>query len=209
MNFNSSSGIVLLNLSFAAAFSFNNVTVDNAGTTSLKPNANMDIDGDVTLTAGTFDLDTFTLNVSGNWNKAGAFTFTASTGQIILDGGGTTEIDGSTTFYNLSCVTAGQILEFDNTSTQAVTNSFVINGAVGNEVILRSDLPGTRWELDVSGSHTVNMVDVTDSDASAGNTISAFNSIGTLQNNVNWSFPNDTAGVNAPAMVGFKQVFIV
>lgn len=54
--------------------------------------------GSVTITGGSFTL-VEDITVTGNWNKTGG-TFTGNY-EVLFDVNGTTDIDGSTTFYNL------------------------------------------------------------------------------------------------------------
>jgi alpha-tubulin suppressor-like RCC1 family protein len=153
----------------------------SGSTGALDVNGNMSLSGTGTLTApsGAF-------TVSGNWAKSGG-TFTPGSNTVTLDGGSQT-LTGSTTFYNLTKSTATPVtLTFDNTAVQTITGLMNWNGAAGGGVLtLRSNSAGNQWGLVSSGTHSVGYVDVKDSDASAGNTITAPHSVDS-GNNLNWN----------------------
>ena len=63
---------------------FYHYTIDKAsGTLSLSEN-NLDVNGNLTITAGTFDAANYNINVAGNWSNSG--TFDAGTGTVTFDG---------------------------------------------------------------------------------------------------------------------------
>lgn len=78
----------------------------------------------VTLTNGTLNGATSTMNVSGNWSGAGA-NFIAGTGTVNFNGGNQTISSTSTapspTFYNLSCT---------GTGTKTFSNSFTVSSVM-------------------------------------------------------------------------------
>ncbi len=151
-----------------------------------------------TITAGTLDASASHYNITtGDWSNSGTFTYRKGTVTIDV----TAAIDGTTTFYNFQCTTAGSTLTFDNTATFTVNAHFAMAGTDGSLVTLVSDSPGTQWDLVLAGTHNVAYVDVTDSDASGGFLVNAYNSIGGAQNNINWTFPADPLGVDGP-MIG-------
>lgn len=81
-------------------------------------------------------------------------------------------ITGDTTFANLDMTTTlGKKYQFAFGSTQTVTNSLTLLGAVGNLLAIRSTTDGNTAFLDLQGGHSADYVDVQDIDASAGNTI--------------------------------------
>jgi len=144
----------------------------------------------LSLSASTeLDAAGYQMNVGGNWNNLGTFTPNGNT--VIFDqASGTATIDGNSTFYNFTCATSNLILEFDNTKTQTITNNFTLTGTSGNNVVLISDIPGTRWELIRSGgADTITYTSATDSDASGGTIVNATGGTNTDGgNNLNWRF---------------------
>ena len=145
------------------------------------------IDSGATLDVTVADYD---IALAGDWANAGGFT--ARAGTVILTGAAQT-IMGDTTFYDLTkSVAVADTLTFEagRTTTIASGGTLTLSGAFGNLLNLRSDSPGTQWNLDVSGSSAVSYVDVDDSNASSGNTIVAYYSTDDTapSNNDNWVF---------------------
>jgi hypothetical protein len=100
------------------------------GTVNLGANLNHTFTGLVTLTAGTMNGQTSTLNANFTggtaWSKATAFVFTPSTGTIELGGAGAQSIGGAgaTTFYNLTLAGSG---------TKTISLVPTINGVLSME----------------------------------------------------------------------------
>ena len=105
----------------ATTQNFDNFIVNKGGASTLSVAAStntLDINGNVTLTLGTFAAGTATaITVAGNWtNNGGAFT--PGTGTVTFDGGAGQAIGGttSTTFNNLTSANAnGLAMSNDNT----------------------------------------------------------------------------------------------
>ena len=128
-----------------------------------------------------------TLVVQGYWTNSAAFTADAGS-TFELAGTGTSTLDGSTTFYNLTCTNAGKRLLFAAGDTFTVQNLLHLEGTAGSLVELDSTATPTRWNLVVPLlAHTLEYLDVQDSDASGGSSAETFNSTNS-GNNVNWIF---------------------
>jgi len=159
--------------------------------------------GDLTVTQGTLDLAGYDLNIAARTltitdklKLKGSETITAtltigaaSTVEYYDDAVEATIDDLATTFYNL-ILGAGKTHKV----TAGVGNGITVNGNFGNtgtsvnRAILRSTVNGTQWELDLQGTSGMSDgVDVQDSDASAGNRVTALNSEDS-GNNDNWFF---------------------
>jgi hypothetical protein len=130
-----------------------------------------------------------TMTVSGSWTNA-ATCVAQDTSAVVFTGDADADIVGNNTFANLVCVTPGKKLVFASGSTTTVAADGVLqfSGTGDAPVVLRSSEPGTAWNLvaDATAAQTVENVDVADSDASAGATITAINGVGA--NTVNWTF---------------------
>src|SRR5207244_9413372 len=101
-------------------------------------------------------------------------------------------ITGNTTFNNLTkSVSAAQTMSFAAGSLTSVSNSMTLTGATSNLLSLRSTVAGTQWLLHAPATQSVNYVDVKDSNANGGQTVTPTNSIDS-GNNLNWFFPPPT-----------------
>lgn len=85
---------------------FKNLTHSGAGTLQLI-NTDLNVDGNFTNAAGTFDANGKKVYVAGNWTNAGTATFIAGTSSVDLNGTGTHTLDAGGVgdgkyFYNLT-----------------------------------------------------------------------------------------------------------
>ncbi|MCK4891526.1 MAG: hypothetical protein KAS78_02545, partial [Candidatus Pacebacteria bacterium] len=151
------SAVILLNAAHG------NLTLNKTGTTFNLPADNFDVNGNLTITAGTLDATAtpYNINLAGNWSNSG--TFTPRSGTVTLDGT-SQSILGNTTFYNLTKnVTSADTLTFGNSTTQIITGTMDLQGASGNLLSLRSDSTPTQWNIDPQGTRTISYLDVKDS----------------------------------------------
>jgi hypothetical protein len=119
------------------ATSYNNLTLDLGGTKTLF--GNLDVNGNLTMTAGTFDMSMFNVNLAGDLAKQSAATLTANTATFTLDGtatqyinvtatAGTTACDADITFYNLVIDGTDVKLYYNKTNNRKYnTNDFTVN----------------------------------------------------------------------------------
>ena len=146
---------------------FNNFTVNKGGgTLSVAASTTaLDINGNVTLTAGTFAAGTATtINVGGNWTNNA--TFTPGAGTVVFDGANNTQtLAGNTSFNNLTINHTGTGNVTAAGSTLAVTGLMRVQGgtfisaSTFNNVQIDSGttLQGTNaTTMNVSGNWTNN-----------------------------------------------------
>ena len=119
------------------ATSYNNLVFDLAGTKTLF--GNLDVNGNLTLTDGTFVVSTFNVNLAGDFVKQTAATFTANTATFTLDGAatqyvnvtaaaGTTACNADITFYNLVIDGSDVKIYYNKTNDRKYnTNDFTVN----------------------------------------------------------------------------------
>ncbi|MBU1126103.1 hypothetical protein KJ758_00665, partial [Patescibacteria group bacterium] len=166
-------------------YTYSNIATNGSGTYSMGVAEAID---SLTITQGTFDVTTsnHALTVSNDFSNSG--TFNARAGTVTFDDvAQTSTISGSTSFYNFQVTTPSKNLEFAAISTQSVTGDLTMTGGSGTEIILRSTVTDTQWNINLSGTQDVTYVDVKDSNAT-GTTIDAgVTSINSL-NNTNWTF---------------------
>lgn len=167
-----------------ATKTFNNFTVNKTGTLSgVAGTTALDINGNLTITAGTFAAGTATsITVFGNWANTG--TFTGGAGTVTFDGVGNTQtLSGTTTFNNLTINHTAPGNVDASGSTLTVTGllriqggTFIVAGNTFNNVQIDSGqtLQGTNGTtMSVSGNWTNNGGTFTPS----GNTVN-FNGAG-------------------------------
>ncbi|HKB65147.1 MAG TPA: DUF4214 domain-containing protein [Pyrinomonadaceae bacterium] len=152
----------------ATTQTFDNFTVNKAGGSTLSVAAStttLDINGNVTLTLGTFAAGTATtITVAGNWANTG--TFTSGGGAVTFDGANSTQtLSGNTTFNNLTINHTGTGGVTASGSTLAVTGLLEVQGgtftssSTFNNVQIDSGatLGGTNaTTMNVSGNWTNN-----------------------------------------------------
>ncbi|MCA9396361.1 MAG: hypothetical protein KC649_04245, partial [Candidatus Omnitrophica bacterium] len=163
-------------------FAGNNFTLNSA----------LDVNGDLSITNGTLIDGAQQINVAGDFSNSSGFT---STGTFVL-AGVNQSVSGSSTFNNLTVQDSSDdstdhTVTFEAGQTQAVTGILTLAGNDSDDrVKLVSSVSGAQWLLNSSGTVNVDFVNVQDSDASAGNTISTTNSVDS-GNNLNWNgFPS-------------------
>jgi len=146
----------------------------NSGT--LNVTGDLDIDGTLVVTTGTITL-------TGDFDNAG--TFTGGTGTVSFTGTSQTII-GSNTFYNLTKVTGGGTLIFPAGVETFVDGLITLQGTgAATRLTLNSSDGATQFDLNLdatTGTQSMNYLDVSNSDATARDLI-AINSVGALQGN--------------------------
>ncbi|MBU1367835.1 MAG: hypothetical protein KJ711_08480 [Candidatus Omnitrophica bacterium] len=158
--------------------------------------AGVDINNNLTfITTPSLNTGTYSITVGGNFTNSSGAAVLSGTGTVIFDTADKiSTISGSTTFYNLTCATAGKTLKFEATKTQTITNNLTLTGAEGSLINLRSTLDtGTdlekQWKIDPQVGRSVSYVDVKDSNNVNALIIGPTNSFSS-GNNTNWDFTN-------------------
>ncbi|MCK4388639.1 MAG: carboxypeptidase regulatory-like domain-containing protein [Desulfobacterales bacterium] len=149
---------------------------------------NLDVGSSGISNQGTFTGGSGTISTEGNWENKGDFTRNIST--ILLDGINQSVL-GGTHFYNLTKTVIGACtLTFEEGKTQTIENNLILEGIKNNRLSLRSSSEGGQYTitLETNGNQTLNWLDVKDSDASGGQSLTAYNSTDS-ENNLNWEFP--------------------
>src|SRR3990167_422325 len=101
--------------------------MNHAGTTTLA--AALDVNGNLTITAGTLDISTsnYAISVAGNWSNTG--TFTEKSGTVTFDGALAQTLTGET-FYNLTinntAATPSDTVDVDSSAAVTVTNTLTV-----------------------------------------------------------------------------------
>jgi len=175
---------------------YQNIGFTNDGTVFSHGMA-LDVNGNITITAGTLSSSGNNINIAGDWTNNGGYS---ASNTVIFDGTNQT-ISGSTTFNNFQKTDSNNngsdvLLTFEDGKTQTIAGTLTLSGLDGDDrVNLVSDSPGTQWLLTANGSFAIDFVDVTDSDASGGNSIQHSNTIDG-GNNLNWGFTETITWIN-------------
>ncbi len=144
----------------------------------------------VLLTGGSLTAPTTTLSDSGNWTGAPGL-FLANGGTVALTGTNQ-QIDGSTTFNNLSKIVASaDTLTFQAGATQTVTGTVTLEGIPAGPLALRSSSAGVQWLINPQGGRAIAFVDVEDSDNVNAAAIAVSNAHNS-GDNTNWTFAVNT-----------------
>ncbi|MDB9944490.1 hypothetical protein OAD26_00630, partial [bacterium] len=182
---------------------FNDVEILTVATTTFSDNASTT---DLTIAAGTTIAPTI-LDISGDYTNnarfdanGGTVLISSTTAPQTLSG----TMTGSSTFNNLTILntatttfanvasttgtlfnnTAGSAMVFPASATSTFTN-IDIQGTSGNEIYLRSSSDGTQWGIVVTGTQYASYLDVKDSNACDGDTITHISS--TVVNSTCWT----------------------
>jgi hypothetical protein len=117
--------------------------------------------------AGVLNGNSGVLEVAGDWDNSGTFNAGTSTVRMV-DGCGLASavVAGNTTFANLEMTTSGGFLyQIESDSTQTVTGSLSLIGALGNLLTIRSTAGGNQARFDAQGNAIASFVDVQDNHA--------------------------------------------
>jgi alpha-tubulin suppressor-like RCC1 family protein len=187
---------------------FVNAGTVNGGVGTLNVDGNLTNDNIFNAGSGTITVISYfenegTFNASGTINEEYLFENDAT----FNDGGGTVNmtgsysyIYGSTTFYNLTDTYAGGTLVFQQSSTQTIDTggTLTLQGSSGDLLSLRSDTPGTQWNINPGPSNVpvLDWLDVQDSN-NTGTAIAYNPDFKSSGDNTNWGFlGNVSAGLS-------------
>ncbi len=156
-------------------------TTTSAYTGTVTLNEYLSITGNLTVAAGTLNLNdndllvygyfligagatvratSSTIEVKGDWANGG--TFVPDTSTVILSGFNQT-IYGNTTFNNLiKTITVADTLYFEAGSTQTIATSLTLQGFASNLLSLRSTVEGEYWYIDPQGTRNISFASIKD-----------------------------------------------
>ena len=165
---------------------FNNLTFNQSGAT-FTPNAALDINGNLTITAGALAAGGNAIVLDGDWINNDAFTHGGNT--VTLNGTNQT-LYGTTTFNNLAKTpTAVDTLTFENGNTQTIEGTLTLTGVSSSNLLsLRSTATGTPWLIDPQSTVSVSNLDVQDSTNSNATAIECTTDCTDSGSNTNWTF---------------------
>lgn len=164
------------------------------------------------MLGGSIDFSSNNLTANGDVNftngqttpGSGSLILAGSTGQTLTSAGNTlynltnanasppgiTFSDGCTISGTLTDSTASSKLIFTAGTISSINNLSLNGQALGTRIVLQSSSEGSFWYLNVTETANVSFVQVSDSNASGGQTITADNGTSLDSgNNLNWAFP--------------------
>jgi hypothetical protein len=127
--------------------------VNSANATAQLASA-LDVNGDLTISAGALNANSLNLNLAGNWTNNG--TFTPGTGTVTMDGASAQTMSGST-FYNLTINNASGVTLLTNetvSNTLTLTSGNVSTGT--NTMIINAGATIARTSGHVVGNLQMN-----------------------------------------------------
>jgi hypothetical protein len=127
--------------------------VNSANATAQLASA-LDVNGDLTISAGALNANSLNLNLAGNWTNNG--TFTPGTGTVTMDGASAQTMTGST-FYNLTINNASGVTLLTNetvSNTLTLTSGNVSTGT--NTMIINAGATIARTSGHVVGNLQMN-----------------------------------------------------
>lgn len=145
----------------AAGDNYFDLEFDNTGTWTL--DANLDVNGDLTFTSGTFDDNGNTIYLSGDWTNAGSYV---GSGTLVLDGATTQNVNSggvsnNDDFLNLTVT--------NSTDAQLSANNILINGnlTIGSGSTFNSktldmtvDTLVNNGQLTLTGNETISITNM-------------------------------------------------
>lgn len=188
-NFNNTTSNYIISGNFSIIAG--NVNLTSASyATSLTVKGNVTIGQTGVLNCGNASVfGNVTLN--GDWDNYSTSTFISGSNTVSFSGKDQ-KIKGLTTFHNLSLnSTEFRTVTFESGTTKRVTvkGAFTVSNNFAGKTALRSDIPGTQWEIDPQGARSISNADIQDSknvNATAINVGSMV--VLNSGNNTNWEF---------------------
>ncbi|HBU27797.1 TPA: hypothetical protein DEB00_01630 [Candidatus Uhrbacteria bacterium] len=133
-----------------AGDTYYNLTFNGTGQWTL--DADLNVDGSMTITDGIIITGGNAITVAGDWSNSD--TFTHGDGTVTLDGTSTQTLIGSTTFYALvAAASAARTLELTSGDTFTVASSISLNGANASLLSVEATTAGTAATI-ARGSST-------------------------------------------------------
>lgn len=153
--------------------------------------SNLAVSGSLAIFGSELDTSAsnYTVTVTGSWLNEGRFN--QRSGTVYL-GANSQTITGSTVFNNLTKTPKiAKTLTLDNISRQSVSGALTLNGLASNLLSLRSNISGSSAALMLdgdAGTQSIQYLDVQDSNAAGGSTLTCTTGCTNSGNNTGWSF---------------------
>jgi hypothetical protein len=166
----------------------------NSGNTFYTNGYNVNCGGAVanggTINATRNGTNATVIYAAGNWTDTGTLI---PDNSIVALNGNSQSINGATTFYGLTKkAVSSATLTFDHTNTQTVTGYISLEGSNGQLLLLRSDLSGSQFALNLNNAAyaVLRYIDLKDANNASTNPLALVFSTNS-GNNTNWIFALD------------------
>ncbi len=140
--------------------------------------------------SGTYNISS-SLTVEDDFRSTNNSTFNQTSGTVTLDGTSDQTVTGTSTFANLTATAASpRAIVFGANETTTITNALTLTGnSFDTQLAIRSNAPGTQFNIDPQGTRTVSALHVTDSNNVNVSEITCDTECLSGGNNSNWSIP--------------------
>lgn len=182
------------------------ISSTDGATDTFQLGAALDVNGNFTNSAGTFDVTTsnHAITLAGNWSNSG--TFTARSGTVTLDADASHSVSGTTTFNNLTLQnttddTTDVTITFASSATQTINGTLTLDGLdINDRLLIVASSGGSAATINFAGSSTFsgNFLTITDNtatDNSTGVSLPLNPADSTNGGNTSGWFPVDFTGV--------------
>jgi len=186
--------------------SFYNLTFSGAaGAWSFTSNPAVTVANTLSISNGTVTATSGNTTIGGNFTKTGG-TFTHNSGTVIFNDNtktSTLTYNADIVFSSFSVNTVSKTMRFDNIDKTTVSGTFTVTGsACGTPVNLYSDSDTNQFDIDLTGSKTVDYAVIKDSNAITAATANSSISGG---NNTNWTINNGLCNVAPDSPTSLAQ----
>jgi hypothetical protein len=158
------------------------VNSTDGATDTFQLGAALDVNGNLTISAGTFDVSSsnHAITLAGNWTNAG--TFSAQAGSVTLDASTNHTLSGATTWHNLTLLentdnAANTTLTLGSAQTQTIGGTLTLDGLdASDKLVVVASTGGSAATFNFTGSSTfsgdfLTITDNTATDNSSGVTL--------------------------------------
>jgi hypothetical protein len=154
-----------------------NLTVNSANAEAELLTSALEVSNDVTLTAGTLDLNNLNISIGGDLTKASAATFTPGSATVTFDGAGAQAITGTSATQTFNHVivakSSGTTLSTGGSTTTMTVNNLTltsgnftapatlnINAASGSSLVMTAGTFTAGANINITGSWTKSIASV-------------------------------------------------
>ncbi|MCX6792637.1 MAG: autotransporter-associated beta strand repeat-containing protein [Candidatus Falkowbacteria bacterium] len=169
------------------------IGLTKVGAATVAASNTINVGGDFAISAGTLTASSNTITIAGSWSNSG--TFTAGSSTVLMNGGNTVTVSGTTTFNNLTIThTVAKEVDFQTAGSPIfhITGVFTVTGHSGAAIKLYSDASPTQWRIHPTGTAVLDWLDVKDSACESGSINMNPTNFTNTNNGTCWAMPSIT-----------------